>query len=73
MTLPKGGVITPTESEITISTPKNNGSIPSNLIMGTITGVKMRTDSITDMKHPTMRKKNVMMINITVVLVETWN
>ena len=49
-TLPNGGVITPTESVITIRMPKKTGSIPSACTVSMKIGVKIRTASTTLMK-----------------------
>jgi len=46
--------------------------LTSDLTIGAMIGVKMSTDSITDIKQPTIRKKSIRMISSMVELVVSW-
>ena len=65
--MPKGGVITPTESVITITIPKCTGSNPALSAAGTTIGVKIRMLSITDIKQPISRKNSAKQSNSRIV------
>jgi hypothetical protein len=46
--------------------------LTSELTIGAMIGVKMSTDSITDIKQPTIRKKSISMMSSIVELVVSW-
>ena len=69
-TIPKGGVILPRVRLSTMTTPKCRGLMPKVLIIGTKIGVRIVTETIVDIKHPTTRKNRLIINKSTVEFVE---